>query len=201
MARRRFLRVAALVPMAGVMSACARAARGRQAAPATTLAPTPACDDGHGVTAAETEGPYFKPSSPAKSDLRADVSTGTPLTVSGTVLDTACKPVGKALIDVWHADAGGNYDNQGYRLRGHFFADDAGRWRLDTIVPGLYTGRTRHIHVKVQAPGGPVLTTQLYFPGEPANDGDSLFRRDLLIDELGAGGGAKDGTFTFVVRV
>jgi protocatechuate 3,4-dioxygenase beta subunit len=49
-------------------------------------------------------------------------------------------------------------------------------------VPGLYTGRTRHIHVKVQRPHGTVLTTQLYFPGEPENDTDSIFDAALLMD-------------------
>ncbi len=40
-----------------------------------------------------------------------------------------------------------------------------GRYTLETIVPGEYPGRTQHIHVKVQAPNGPILTTQIYFPG------------------------------------
>jgi protocatechuate 3,4-dioxygenase beta subunit len=48
-------------------------------------------------------------------------------------------------------------------------------------VPGLYVGRTRHIHVKVQSPGGALLTTQLYFPGEPRNRSDGLFRKELLL--------------------
>ena len=46
---------------------------------------------------------------------------------------------------------------------------------FETIVPGKYPGRTRHYHVKVQAPGRSILTTQLYFPGEPGNDGDRIF--------------------------
>ena len=48
-------------------------------------------------------------------------------------------------------------------------------------MPALYPGRTRHYHVKVQAPERPVLTTQLYFPNEPANWRDGLFRRDLVM--------------------
>ena len=69
-----------------------------------------------------------------------------------------------------------------------------------TIVPGLYPGRTRHIHVKVQAPNGPVLTTQLYFPGEPRNAGDSIFQKETLMAVSDASGGGKDATFDFVVR-
>jgi protocatechuate 3,4-dioxygenase beta subunit len=33
----------------------------------------------------------------------------------------------------------------------------------------------------VQPKGGRVLTTQLYFPDEPGNSRDSMFRRELLV--------------------
>ncbi|MFE0516379.1 hypothetical protein ACFW2E_42595, partial [Streptomyces sp. NPDC058964] len=71
---------------------------------------------------------------------------------------------------------------------------------LRTIVPGLYPGRTRHIHVKAQAPGQPVLTTQLYFPGEPRNSTDAIFDPALLMNVRDAGGG-KEATFDFVLNV
>jgi hypothetical protein len=59
---------------------------------------------------------------------------------------------------------------------------------FETIVPGKYPGRTRHYHVKVQAPGRSILTTQLYFPGEPGNDSDGIFDPTLLLDiPLGRG--------------
>jgi protocatechuate 3,4-dioxygenase beta subunit len=48
-------------------------------------------------------------------------------------------------------------------------------------MPGLYPGRTRHFHVTVQAANGPILTTQLYFPGERRNVHDFLFDRRLLM--------------------
>ena len=66
-------------------------------------------------------------------------------------------------------------------------------------MPGLYPGRTRHFHVKVQAPNGPVLTTQLYFPGDPANSRDGIFRPELLMDVRDASDG-KEGIFDFVVE-
>ena len=86
-----------------------------------------------------------------------------------------------ALVDLWHADAAGVYDNAGYRLRGHQFTDETGRYYFETIVPGLYPGRTRHFHVKVEAPNRPILTTQLYFPGESQNKTDGIFNRKLLL--------------------
>lgn len=142
---------------------------------------TPACDDGDDPTPSQTAGPFFTPDSPERTSLRERGVIGTSLVLTGLVLTRDCRPIADALLDFWHADDAGAYDNDGYRLRGHQFADDAGRYQLETIVPGLYPGRTRHFHVRVQAPAGPILTTQLYFPDEPQNQRDRLFRPDLLM--------------------
>ncbi len=62
-------------------------------------------------------------------------------------------PLANALLDFWQCDDAGVYDTRGFKLRGNQFTDAEGRYRLDTIVPGLYPGRTRHIHVKLQPTG------------------------------------------------
>ncbi len=133
-----------------------------------TLPPTPYCDDGDDPTPDQMEGPYFKPNSPLRTDLVPPGAAGIPLTVSGYVFGRNCAPLRGVLLDFWQADDSGAYDMAGYRFRGHQFTDATGAFTLRTIVPGLYPGRTRHIHVKAQAPGEPVLTTQLYFPGSRA---------------------------------
>ncbi len=145
------------------------------------LNPTPECHDGDAATLRQTEGPFFKPSSRERIELIEPGMAGQPIELAGFVLTRGCKPVPGALVDLWHADAKGDYDNTGFRLRGHQFADADGRYRFRTIVPAAYPGRTRHFHVKVQPKGGRILTTQLYFPGEPGNRRDGLFRRELLI--------------------
>jgi protocatechuate 3,4-dioxygenase beta subunit len=114
------------------------------------------------------------------------------------VLTTDCRPVSGARLDFWQADDRGQYDNTGFRLRGYQLTDSAGRYHLETIVPGLYTGRTRHIHVKVQAPNLPALTTQLYVPGEPRNQSDGIYNQALLLTMRDTAGG-KSGTFTFIL--
>ena len=123
---------------------------------------------------------------------------GQPIELVGFVLSRACKPLAGALLDFWQADDKGRYDNSGFRLRGHQFSDAEGRYRLRSIVPGIYPGRTRHIHVKVQPRDGRVLTTQLYFPGEAKNRSDSLFRKDLLV-RTAKNAGWLAGRFDFVV--
>jgi protocatechuate 3,4-dioxygenase beta subunit len=159
--------------------------------------PTPACGE-HGPTPAQTPGPYFKPQSPLRTSLLDPGMPGTKIVVEGTVLTSDCKPVSRALLDFWQADARGEYDNAGFRLRGHQFTDDAGRYRLETVVPGIYPGRTRHFHVNVQAPGRPVLTTQLYFPGEPLNQRDGIFDRDLVM-QIRDASDAKLARYVFIL--
>lgn len=162
------------------------------------LAPTPACHDGDDATVPQTEGPYFKPSSPERTELFEEGMAGQPIELVGLVLTRACKPLAGALLDFWQADDKGRYDNSGSRLRGHQFSDAEGRYRLRSVVPGIYVGRTRHIHVKVQPQGGRVLTTQLYFPGEPKNRSDSLFRKDLQM-RTAKNAGWLAGRFDFVL--
>ena len=146
------------------------------------------------LTQPQTEGPFFKTRSPERLSLLESSSKGEKIVLTGVVLSRACKPVPNALLDFWHSDDSGEYDNRGYRYRGHQFSDGEGRFRLETIVPAQYPGRTRHIHVKVQAPGRKVLTTQLYFPGDAGNARDPLFRAALAMRKTGG-----EGRFDFVV--
>jgi len=167
----------------------------------TTLAATPACADDDEPTVEQTEGPYFTPRSPRRRVLRTKGMTGTPLLLTGRVLTTRCRPIANAQLDFWQADAKGVYDNSGYRLRGYQRTDSKGRYRLETVVPGLYPGRTRHIHVKAQAPRQPVLTTQLYFRGERANASDGIFVPELLVRGLRKANGRWSARFDFVLDV
>jgi protocatechuate 3,4-dioxygenase beta subunit len=205
--RRRLLELGLALPLPLVLAACSgeeepgaleTSTTTATSDDTTTLAPTPDCEDGDEPTPEQTEGPFFTPDSPERASLLEPGIAGTRLVLAGSVLAVDCRPVAGALLDFWHADAGGAYDNEGYRLRGHQFTDARGRYRLETIVPGLYTGRTRHIHVKAQAPDQPVLTTQLYFRDEPGNESDGLFDPALLLD-VGADGGR--GRFDFVLEL
>ena len=103
------------------------------------------------------------------------------------------------MVDLWHADEKGEYDNIGFRYRGHVISGPDGAFRFRTIMPALYSGRTRHYHVKVQALESRLLTTQLYFPNEPANLRDSLFHRELLMRVADAGEDLT-GRFDFVLN-
>lgn len=178
--RRRLVRAAAVLPFLPTAALAQGAPR------------TPACG---AQTEPQTAGPFFKTASPQRSSLVDAKSTGMRMVVSGRVLAPDCRPVANAKLDFWHASEHGAYDNRTYRYRGHQFTDGEGRYRLETIRPAEYPGRTRHIHVKVQAPNGPTLTTQLYFPGEGLNKVDPLYRKEL---EMKMANGA-EGAFDFVV--
>ena len=177
------LLVAAL--LGGILSPVASAAQGQ-------------C--GGSITPAQTEGPFYTPGSPERTSLIEPGMKGTRMAIAGQVLDRNCAPLAHAWLDFWQTDAAGVYDNTGFRLRGHQYTDSSGRYRLETIVPGEYPGRTPHIHVKVRPEGGSVLTTQLYFPMSPSNEKDGLYDPLLLVRLQDAPGGFT-GTFNFVLNV
>ena len=178
-----------LVPLAGAI------AFGREAA---LLSLTRACADGDEPTPAREAGPFFKPNSPLKHDLYLDAPGGERITIAGYVLDDRCRPPPRSLVDIWQADENGEHDRRGFRLRGHQFADEQGRWWFNTVVPALYPGRTRHFHFRVQRSGGDILTTQLFFPGEPGNARDRIFDETLLMTISPTGDG-QFARFDFVV--
>lgn len=163
------------------------------------LAATPAIADDDDPTPAQAEGPYFTPNSPLRRSIVPAGAAGVRLTLTGRVLTTAGTPIARALIDFWQADAGGAYDNSGYRFRGHQLTDAKGRYALTTVVPGLYPGRTKHIHVKVQPRGGSILTTQLYFPGVARNRSDSIFQSALVVRNWRKVGARRAARFDFVL--
>jgi protocatechuate 3,4-dioxygenase beta subunit len=198
-----------MVLVSACLAACSPQSTGQalNPVPLTPIAAQPipntgaaaACSAPATLTVALTEGPYFKAGSPERASLVEANTEGTKLVLSGYVLAADCSPVAHALLDFWQADAKGQYDNSGYTLRGHQFTDATGHYQLTTIIPGLYPGRTEHIHVKVQAPAGPVLTTQLFFPGVAQNQSDGIFDPSLVLPLQSASDG-ETAFFIFVVR-
>lgn len=122
------------------------------------------------LTPEMTEGPYYIDGEAVRSDI-TEGKPGTPLRLDLTVVDAdACTPIPGATVEVWHADATGNYSGFGNTtsnrtfLRGIQTADDSGTVTFRTIYPGWYQGRAVHIHLKAHKGGGnEVHTTQLFF--------------------------------------
>jgi protocatechuate 3,4-dioxygenase beta subunit len=174
--RRRFLRRASMLPVAGVALASLSVAE------AALLATPPIA-----------LGPFYPPTKPADSDAdltqvagRSARAQGTILYVEGRVLDVDGRPLPAAEIELWQANAFGRYLHPadtdasgpldpGFQGYGRLRADDAGRFRIKTIKPAPYSGRTAHIHFNV-ASRDTRLTTQMFFENEPGNERDGLFR-------------------------
>jgi protocatechuate 3,4-dioxygenase beta subunit len=145
------------------------------------------------LTPEDMEGPFYKAGAPARASLFDPKSTAEKLVLSGMVSGTDCKPLANLALDFWHADDRGEYDNAGYRYRGLVKTDAQGRYRLETNLPPPYSGRPRHIHVKLLPPGGKVLTTQLYFPGE------SRGADRALVVKMAREGGTRVALYDFVL--
>lgn len=188
---------AATLLLAGARStALGYAFRGPAADRRLGLAPPSACTPG---TIGRTAGPFYTPSTPRRTRLLEPESGGEPLILQGLVLTPDCRPVPGAVVDLWHCDERGRYDNRGFRYRGHQFTDTAGAFRFETVRPGHYTGRTPHFHVRVQGEKTRLLTTQLYFPDlREANRRDFIYRDELLL-RLDRAGGHWRARFDFVL--
>ena len=128
------------------------------------------------VTPRDQLGPFYSRNAPELNDLCTSGSGGKArLVVSGRILGAPdCKPLAGALVEVWHADANGDYsgftrgkaDDPACLLRASLKTDADGRYSFSTIVPAEYPGRPPHIHYRVSHAGHATLVTQLYFARE-----------------------------------
>jgi protocatechuate 3,4-dioxygenase beta subunit len=216
LSRRKFLLGAALL-----IPACRSTSRAD-----SSLVPTPFVPDEDGptgpmpldrggnactATADQIEGPFYKAGAPSRATLVTDRDNGERLLLTGMVLSTQCKPLANATLDIWHADARGGYDNDGWGLRGTLVTDALGRYSIRTLVPGRYLNgkqyRPSHIHVKIRAPRDrgsrrevtrAELTTQLYFDGDPYIDGDPFVVSSLIMAHR-RDNGVRKASFDFVI--
>ena len=154
-----------------------------------------------GGTPRTIEGPLYVAGAPiAKGEARLDDGTddGEVLFMEGQVRDIAGKPVGGAIVDVWHANTMGMYSffdpaQANYNLRRRIETDREGRYRFRSIMPsgygcppgshteqllaqlGRHGQRPAHIHFFVTAPGYRQLTTQINIDGDKYLHDDFAF--------------------------
>jgi hypothetical protein len=162
--RRRILGAALLVPLEGLAQTCGV------------------------VTPSQTEGPFFTPNSPLRTSLAEAGSKAQRFVVSGRVLSPQCQPLANALVDVWHADEEGEYDNRGYRYRGHQFTDSEGRYHFEASCRPVSRARTP-LPLKIQPKGRPDPDHAALFSRRPSNSRDGLYRRDLELKTTRSGEG------------
>lgn len=159
-------------------------------------------------------GPFYSENPPMLDNnrLAASDEPGTKMIISGRVLNLDCTEfIPDAVVDVWHADDAGAYDNNGYKLRGFTMTNAQGFYLFETIKPGKYLNgssfRPSHIHYKITPPSFPELTTQLYFEGDEDIPGDAAAsitsgnfdasNRIIKLEENSAG--VLEGVFDIVI--
>jgi len=127
------------------------------------------------ATTWQTVGPYFGIGLEHLDTLRlaAPDTPGEHVTVKGRVLDGHGKPVPDAVVEIWQANAKGEYsDESGFRGFGRIPTDAEGRFAFSTIRPGGVPGpgdalQAPHLAVRVMMRGLlKDLVTRVYFPGE-----------------------------------
>ena len=152
------------------------------------------------ATPAVPAGKEFKPGSPSRTSLIEPGVAGPKLVLTGIVRGLTCGPIKGAVVDFWQADAQGVYDQAGFKLRGHQSTDAAGKYRLDTIVPGASGTRAPHLNARVTPPGKPVFTTRIFLPDAAQNKKDPAFKPELAM-KVTEGRDGKTATFDIVLNL
>ena len=161
-----------------------------------------------GATESTVFGPFHRdgaPEMPPGGNIASRDDRGTPMLISGRVLDLSGHPIAGAQLDVWQADSSGMYDSQyadrdELHMRGRFRADAAGRYLVRTVRPVHYQiphdgpvgqmlratnrhpWRPAHVHFVVSANGYEPVTTHLFDDADPYLDSDTVFAvKDSLI--------------------
>lgn len=151
------------------------------------------------LTPAQTEGPFYPVRDQADKDNdltqvagASGRAEGPVIVITGRVRDLACRPVAGALVEIWQANAKGRYHHPddarrdapldpNFQYWGLHRTDAEGRYRFITVLPAPYPAgflwtRPAHVHFKVRRAGAPVLTTQMYFAGDPYLAQDRIFQ-------------------------
>lgn len=166
--RRQFLKNTSLAAIAAVgLPSLMRAGLNLESTEELSVDCNPTTQDFYG------QGPFYSANAPSitNNQLAGANEPGTRLIISGRVHNLDCTEyIAGAVIDIWHADDAGAYDNSGFKLRGKTTSNSQGFYMFETVYPGKYLNgsafRPAHIHFKVTPPGYPLLTTQLYFQGD-----------------------------------
>lgn len=129
--------------------------------------------EGDCETTTDILGPFYRPGSPLRNNLRIKGEAGEPVELSGFIKHKDCTtPYKNAKVELWHCDVNGVYDNQSsdFRYRGTVMTDEKGFYSFQTILPVAYGGegfiRPAHFHLMITAGGYQPLVTQLYFAGD-----------------------------------
>ncbi|MDO9115492.1 MAG: intradiol ring-cleavage dioxygenase [Polaromonas sp.] len=180
-----------------------------------------------GCTEATVFGPFHVEGAP-HFDNGADVANGAggeACVVRGRVLGLGGEAVAGAEIEVWQADAEGNYDVQyadldKFQARGVLRADADGSFNFRTIVAEPYPipvdgpvgdmlratkchpWRPAHLHFMIKAPGYETLVTHVFRNGDPYLDSDAVFgvRQSLVADWVRQPDGVYRLDFDFVLN-
>jgi protocatechuate 3,4-dioxygenase beta subunit len=157
-------------------------------------------EDGSGATASDVEGPMYTVEPPFRKKIYEEyegMGGDDPLFVRGRVTSADGSPLAGAVLDVWQTGPSGGYDVWDERqpegnFRGRIKTEDDGGYEFQTMLPKPYTvptsgpvgryleavgqhpWRPAHIHFKVTAPGHRALVTQLFFPGDPYLENDTI---------------------------
>jgi len=135
-------------------------------------------------------GPFYRPKAPMTQDLTFAGLEGSRVNIQGRVFSGCDVPLEQALVEIWHCDTEGEYDNKTEKFmhRARWVTNKKGDYEFKTILPGKYLNgsqyRPAHIHFRITAEGHEELISQIYFKGDPHIDDDPWASQSKAIHRI-----------------
>jgi len=168
------------------------------------------------ITGKDILGPYFIADTSNVVNLNTRNLPGIPMRMIGKVYsgEGTNKPIKGAKIEIWHADSKGVYHPEGsgdvddylpseITLRGFVLTEEDGSFAFQSIRPGLYGRRARHLHYKITCPNHKELVTQSYFQDDARLTQDVFSRKAgdcRIINYTNDGNGGILGVMNFNLK-
>jgi hydroxyquinol 1,2-dioxygenase len=180
-----------------------------------------------GCTESTVFGPFHVEGAPVYENGAniANGAVGEPCLVRGTVKDRNGAPIAGAVLEVWQADAAGNYDVQypdleTHQARGVLTSQNDGSFEFRTVVAVAYPipvdgpvgdflraterhpWRPAHLHFMIKAKHYQTLVTHVFPNGDRYLDSDAVFgvRQSLVADWVKQPDGGYTLTYDFVLN-
>lgn len=168
--------------------------------------------EGDTPTTTDILGPFYRPGSPLRTNLRLPNSNGIPIVLKGHIFkEDGNAPITNALVEIWHCDEKEVYDNTSdeYKYRGGQRTKTDGKYEFKSILPVPYKAvpddesswRPAHIHMRVSVPNQQDLITQLYFKDGKYVDTDKWASSPQAVNRILAISKNKSGKSEIIFNV
>ncbi len=141
-------------------------------------------------TGKDNSAEFYRPNAPFRNNLLTkDAPVIMKINVSGIVYTDCNTPLSNALLEVWHTNDYGEYDNsKDFNYRASLKTDAEGKYSFQTIIPGKFSHgeayRASHINFRISSKNHHEIITQIYFKDDPYIASDPVASKPAAAERI-----------------